>query len=424
MTKFLMLSKPRNEGGAIAVVVALVLFLLLGFAALTIDIGHLCVVRNELSNAADAGALAGARFLYNDDGTIVNEGANQIAYDTATENKSENADVEVNDGDVQRGHWSFGVGDLECGFYPNPSTDPVDLWNVSTEELDANPNFINAVRVATRRQSIPVLSFFARIFGYENFQSSAEAVAYIGFAGTLRPEDVDQPIAICKQSLLIEDKYSCSIGRMINSGQNVESHETGGWTSFSQDDACTGGTNAEEVKGLVCSTGNSEMITLGDPIATNGGDIQSAFNQLIQCWAAATGKIQPWNLTLPVIDCPSNNVGTCEVVRGAVNLNIVWITDAGEDPQFNNAPTQMGCIEGSGGDWLYEPWDDMSYEPDGQTRWNDFVQHFNLQNVDGEPAPYVKKSIYFLPDCTPHVPAGVSGGENYGILAKIPVLVQ
>jgi hypothetical protein len=150
---------------------------------------------------------------------------------------------------------------------------------------------------------------------------------------------------------------------------------------------------------------------LGGDMATSGGEIQSAFNKLIQCWVTETNKIEPWNLTLPVVSCPSNNVGTCEKVRGAVNVNIVWITEAGEDPTYSKAPVQMG-------NWSSDP------NLDGQTRWDSFVTHFSIQNVDGTPAPYAKKSIYFLPDCDPHIPLGVSGGENFGILAEIPVLVK
>ena len=56
---------------------AILLFVFLGIAALAIDVSHLYVVRNELQNAADAGALAGDRFLYNEDGTMVNSGANK-----------------------------------------------------------------------------------------------------------------------------------------------------------------------------------------------------------------------------------------------------------------------------------------------------------------------------------------------------------
>lgn len=400
-----------NQRGVTAIVVGITLAMLVGFGALAVDIGHLCVAHNELQNAADAGALAGARFLYN--GTAVNTGANQIASDAAVANKSEQNPVEVNwtggnEGDAQRGHWCFATGT----FTPNESTASVDLWNVSTAQLDADINFINAVRVTARRQAMPIASFFAGIFGHESFEGAADAVAYIGFAGTLLPYDVDQPIAICRGSILNDsDEYTCNVGRMINSGHDATTNETGGWTSFNQDDPCTGGTNAQEVRSLVCADGNPDTIFLGRDIATNGGEIQSAFNDLYNCWADNTSKTQIWPLTLPVIDCgDQNNVGPCQELVGAVEINVVWITKAGEDPGYNDAPTQMD-------DW-------SNNDPDGEVRWNDFVSHFKLENVDGSPAPYAKKSIYFLPDCNPHDPMGVSGGENFGILAEIPVLVE
>jgi hypothetical protein len=121
-------------------------------------------------------------------------------------------------------------------------------------------------------------------------------------------------------------------------------------------------------------------------------------------------------MTLPVIDCPDNNVGTCERVVGAVTVNVVWINDQ-TDPQRNNAPWEMAAVPPGYGSW-------SSSDPIGQNRWDSFVTHFHLQNVDGTPAPYDQKSIYFLPDCTPHEPRGVTGGDNFGILAEIPVLVQ
>ena len=50
----------HNQHGASLVFVTLLLAVLLGFFALAIDVGYLFVVRNELQNAADAAALAGA----------------------------------------------------------------------------------------------------------------------------------------------------------------------------------------------------------------------------------------------------------------------------------------------------------------------------------------------------------------------------
>lgn len=409
-TRFQLYVRLKNERGATIIIVALLMVIFIGLAAFAVDIGHLCVVRNELQNAADAGALAGARFLYNEDGTAVNEGANQIAYNAATANMGEGRAVEVNwpggnAGDVQRGHWSFATRT----FTPNASLNPVDLWNRSDEDLDADPDFINAVRVIARRETSPASSFFARIFNYQSFALQKEAVAYIGFAGTLPPGDVDQPIAICMDSILQNDQYQCNVGRMINSGQNVQSSETGGWTDFNQDNPCQGGTNTNEVEDLVCGDGNPQTIHLGGDMATNGGNIQTVFDSIISCWESQTGKEMLWNLTLPVVTCPGNNVGTCEEVVGAVNVNIVWIIRDENKPN-DDAPRKM------------EDWE--STDLDGMVRWNSFVDHFNLKNVDGTPAPYAKKSIYFKPDCNPHIPTGTSGGKNFGVLAKIPVLVK
>ena len=112
-------------------------------------------------------------------------------------------------------------------------------------------------------------------------------------------------------------------------------------------------------------------------------------------------------MTLPVIDCTGNNVSNCATVKGAVNIDIVWITEKANDP----VPRKMG-------DWTC---------PSGYTDaqcWTSFTNYFNLKDVDNNPPAYAKKSIYFLPNCTPHIPAGNTGGENFGILAKIPVLVK
>jgi len=49
----------KNEDGAVVVIVALMMTVLMGFAALAIDVGFMYNQRRSLQNAADAGALAG-----------------------------------------------------------------------------------------------------------------------------------------------------------------------------------------------------------------------------------------------------------------------------------------------------------------------------------------------------------------------------
>ena len=58
-----------REGGQMIVVFAIVLLVLLGFAALGIDVGYMYSVRNDLQRSADSGALAGA-YVFNDDGWL------------------------------------------------------------------------------------------------------------------------------------------------------------------------------------------------------------------------------------------------------------------------------------------------------------------------------------------------------------------
>ena len=54
----------RDEGGAITVMTIIMMVAFLGILAVVIDLGHLHTVQNELRNAADAAALAGARAFY------------------------------------------------------------------------------------------------------------------------------------------------------------------------------------------------------------------------------------------------------------------------------------------------------------------------------------------------------------------------
>jgi len=406
----------KEERGVTLIMVALLILIFIGVAALAIDIGHLFVVRNELQNAADAGCLAGARFLYNDSGTAIpgenkeNEDANLISYHAAIANKSEKSPVDVhwsggNVGDVERGHWCFATRT----FTPNESIQPVDLWDISKEVLDSNLDFINAIRVRAGRQDTPAVSFFARVFGYENFSLSTEAIAYVGFAGTLAPGEADQPIAICKESLLVDEKYTCTIGRVISIGTHLPGQQTGGWTDFTQDPLGSV-PNPLTVALLVTQNKNPDPIILGLPLAVSGGDMPVAFSLLRDRWEDVTDKDESWRITLPVVECPN------KTMVGAVTVNIVWITGEVEDPAYSDAP------------WVMEdPRDQTTWssnDPDGQVRWNSFVQNFNLQKMDGSSAPYQEKVVYFLPDCNYHKPKGRTGGENFGIMAKIPVLAK
>ena len=435
MSRTRMVQLMRGHKGATVIFVAVAMVMILGFVALAVDLGYLYVVRGELQNAADSGALAGAQVLYDDPtttadvpGSQVYAGANTVAQNYVVQNYSEKAQVTVES--IERGHWSFATRT----FTPNDSLAPVDLWDVTTEELDANTAFINAVRVKTRRirdagGQLPK-NFFAKLFGTERTEVKATAVAYIGFAGKLEPAAVDQPIAICKQAITVGDAYTCGVGRMLNSGQNPE-HQTAGWTNFSQ--PCDTADD-NEVRGLVCGTGNPVMLDLGQTLGTTNGVQQNVFDSVRNCWWNDPAydrdgdKIAdvPFTMRLPVINCEGGAVGNCSQLLGMVELKVVWIT-RNDKNQMNEVPRWMGEWPGAA------PSGSVPLTTDTPPRcagtglecWNSFVDYFNLEDIlNHTPAFYEDKTLYFLPDCTAHEPTGVTGGQNFGILAKIPVLVK
>ena len=432
--------QASNERGLVAVTMAILLVALLSFAALAVDISSLFLVRNELQNAADAGALAGARDLYQNSGEAINTASNALAVTAATANSAQNHAVEVNantganTGDVQRGHWRWS----DHSFTPGNSLAAVALNDVTNAELDANMNLINAVRVRARRQATPAVSFFSRVLGFSDFPMQAEAVAHIGFAGSLLPGEAGEPIAMCRQALLnAQGEYSCSTGRMINSGGG-DGHNTAGWTNFTQEPCDTA--SASSVRPYVgCDALTAPELTLQVGMGTTGGQMQNIFDDFMDCWEVtadsdADGKPDTvYNMTLPVIDCPGNNVGNCATLVGAVNVNMVWLVRNAQN-SYDWAPYEMNG-PGSFPDWHCPDsitggaaFDDLS-KNQKEGCWHDFIAHFNLVNYNGDSISTMKRSdwsktAYFLPDCDTHVPVGVTAGPNLGVLARIPVLVK
>jgi Flp pilus assembly protein TadG len=433
-----------NKKGTVAVLVGLLIFAFIGFAALAIDIGHLFVVRNELQNAADAAALAGAHELYLVSGSTitVNVNANQVAYDQALFNNSERIPVEAiwkpgqnvpSPGtvvDIQRGHWSFGTHT----FTASDSTNPPDITK-STPVLDADPNFINAVQATARRQDKPAASFFAQIFGYQSFLMEATAVAYIGFAGSLEPGEADMPIAVCQQALRDSSgNYNCRVGRFINSSGGGTGN-TGAWTNFTQllPDG-TGGcgtANPPSVRGYVSGTTTVPGVTFGAGLGTIGGNVTTLTKLLYDRWKPdpKSWPTKPFPMRLLVIDCKGypGQVDNCSEIVGVVDLNMLWMNITPTN-KFQDAPKTM---------WHPTPTEDnpdaghqwTSTSTDNEQSWIQFVNEFDLQKADGTRPynsndGYMDHTLYFLPSCKVNIPTGRTGGKNYGVLAKIPVLVK
>ncbi len=397
-----------NKEGATAVTVAILIVVLVGSAALALDIGHLAVVRNELQNAADAGALAGARVLYalDESGQVtgINPDAKEAARTTAIANFSDKSAVEVDLAtDVQTGNWDGTT------FTPSTSGNETDL------------TYVNAIRVTAHRSA--AYSILAGIFGYSSFPALARATAYRGYAGT--NVQFDMPIAICQD--MISDgstppKYTCNTGRMFSNGGGSSTIGTARWTNFSED--CANPASAGSISGVVnlgCSTGI--MFDSMPDISSSEGEVTPALTAVYNCWApnAPVMPTTSWEITLPVVKCVQPS--SCSQIVGSVKVKVVWITKNGTDSHYNNIPRQMD-------DWSASvncSGLDLGVEANRITCWNNFATHFNLKyrNSSGDdvPATYQPATLYFLPSCD-FKAAGGPGGVPSDIFSLIPKLVE
>lgn len=214
-----------GQCGAVIVMVALLLVVFVGFAAMAIDIGRLLVVRNELQNAADAAALAGASNLVPQTppaspappawamGATVADGSIGL-------NKSENAVLA--DGEVSTGYWNydhFPSGLQGTGITPGPRDFP-------------------AVRVGVRRSEGnnggPVRNLFAAIIGIRTSDVAAAATAVMTSPGQAE-EGVLFPLVI-NQALAERASYhNTYAGRFkITNEHHTDGINGSYWTTFFQ----------------------------------------------------------------------------------------------------------------------------------------------------------------------------------------------
>lgn len=166
----------KTQQGAVAIMVGLTLFILVGMLALVIDLGHLYLAKTGLQNGADAAALAGAKEL--------NGTADGI---TAAKAKA----IEV----ARQNNYSFG---LPVGTDEDDAGLVLEVGSCHRDEcmtaIDAvNTNILAAdklfLKVDTRQRN--VATWFAGLFGVDQAGTFGLAVA-----GRVVPDI--SPIGICQ----------------------------------------------------------------------------------------------------------------------------------------------------------------------------------------------------------------------------------
>ncbi len=216
-------SFSRDESGTVLIMAGILLVVFLGFGALAIDIGRIAVVRNELQNAADAGAMAGARGLV----PFINLAApvpywsngQAVALQTVRLNKADGAFL--TNCQIEVGYWNF-------------LTKQMQSTAIAPTNLDA-PAVRVTVRKTAGQNGGPVPLFLARIWGRNLADTSATASSAISGPGAIGKGGLF-PIAVAEQVVIDHWDDNPYYRFKIGSDYHYPDEQAGQWTSFLVDE--------------------------------------------------------------------------------------------------------------------------------------------------------------------------------------------
>lgn len=276
-----------DDKGAMAVIVAITLFMLLSMGALTIDIGHSLVARNELQNVSDAAALAGARelgliyetlppyaqFSYQlTDPAPVHNAVQTIA----SQNQAAGVFITVNASDIQIGQ-----------------------WNGAAKTFTVTNTFPNAVRVTSRRDASsngPISTYLANVMGVSSVSVSSFATAALTFISQTLPGELDVPFGISSQWF---GNNGCN--QPIKFYPTNTAEGCAGWHTFDQN------SNANTLRNIIDGMNDlsyTSPATTASATSLNfiGGNVASAFPNLINLFNTMKPQGDPsvWEVFVPV----------------------------------------------------------------------------------------------------------------------------
>jgi hypothetical protein len=245
----------RNESGAVVVLVAILLTVFLAIAALAIDVGYLASVRNELQNAADASALAGARAFAESSSPTPNWTlAAATAQSSISINKS--AGITLTDIEVETGYW-------------NLARSPLGLQSTG---ITPGANDVAAVKARVNKadgsNSGKVQHWFGAFAGKGSSNVSADAVAVCGYAGAAGSGALPAPFAI---SDCTSDNMDPGETFRIGSAYHYPDDEAGQFTTF-----LVALNQVPAIRDLI-TNGNPSPVEIGDNVWIQPGTENSLY---------------------------------------------------------------------------------------------------------------------------------------------------
>ena len=432
---------------------------ILGIGAFAVDLNNVVVSKVVLQSAADAGALEGARLLYCNNPMLLNKSgcggaltpALDAGVDVASRNLEENQiDLDAVEIEAELGHWQFSAADVNDGLVRGGEFTPHDFDTAAAQplvdedgqfrtfqDLNADPDEINAVRLTVRRTDMAAYNVFLNAIYDQDFVIQGSAVAYLGFAGHVVRDSVDIPVALCYAKM-----PPCGYGSFITPGTAGGS---GIWSNLTADVTQCESANANAIVTLIdsrCRQGgmNPEDLELGSQLGIISGAVSSASQKLRECWmddgvppidSPGVVQTEAWRVKVPVLDCTVS--GQCKNLLGIMLADIVWVANNNQACRLANLPVNMTRTDRDNNvlTWTRPPQNPSESTSDWEARiWTDFVTSFNLKTPPttggwgaATPAPCEASYIYYVPVCKEGTPTGGFGGGNFGFRATESALV-
>jgi len=311
----------RRRVGASMIVVVLALTALVAAVALSVDVGLTWAARTQLQGTVDGSALAAALNMIDGGGGVDLAAARTEGIAVGGANASlPVASVAINATDITFGN-----------------------WDLSTRTLDTTvnltiPDQVTAAQVVGRLETgtnQPVPAFFSRIVGRTDFPVRASAIGYLGFAGSIAPGEADLPIAIdccaiagsdCEQdycAAIASPPNPCAL-ESGNAGTGTVSclefqstpEQNACWTAF---DDQSPSVNTPDLSDIV-ENGNSTTVDVSDSFFVDNGDKTPVIGDIddrfqgngpfssqgpagVDRYAPTNGNVDSWVVGLPVIEC-------------------------------------------------------------------------------------------------------------------------
>lgn len=281
-----------SQRGAVTLMTALLLPVLLGAAAFAIDLAWVRVVRNQLQNAADAAALAGAHHLTTAIPTQeMWTDAETRAHKTVMLNAAAGSTLAHDQ--IETGYWNPQQSDARLNLRPHTPT---------AQEVPA-------VRVVLRKaeglNGGPVDTFLAQLWSLLSIDTSARAIAARVAPGRVQAGGVF-PLAI---SQCLYEQYWNRLASpagprldpltgqpivfRIGSSYHYESCDTGQWSSLQ-----TGSNSASQVRDMI-RDGNLLPLAIHDPIWVQSGTETTLYQAVHSCSEAGNRKCA--QVVIPVV---------------------------------------------------------------------------------------------------------------------------